>query len=53
MHNIGAELFGDGAVRRRAPQIIIPIGHHMTMIYADYFFMEAVFTLAGKGLFIW
>jgi unsaturated chondroitin disaccharide hydrolase len=28
-------------------------GHHMTMIYADYFFMEAVFTLAGKGLFIW
>lgn len=27
--------------------------HHMTMIYADYFFMEAVFTLAGKGLFIW
>lgn len=27
--------------------------HHMTMVYADYFFMEAVFTLAGKGLFIW
>lgn len=27
--------------------------HHVTMNYADYFFMEAVYKLAGRGVLLW
>lgn len=27
--------------------------HHMNIIYGDYFFMEAVFKLKGKDVFLW
>ena len=27
--------------------------HHMTMSYADYFFLEAMYKLAGSGSFLW
>lgn len=27
--------------------------HHVTMNYADYFFMEAVYKLAGRGTLLW
>ncbi|HCT91058.1 MAG TPA: glycosyl hydrolase family 88 [Lachnospiraceae bacterium] len=27
--------------------------HHMTMTYADYFFMEAVYKVKGKGILLW
>ncbi len=27
--------------------------HHITMVYADYFFIEAIFKLTGEGFFIW
>lgn len=27
--------------------------HHITMVYADYFFMEAVYKLMKKGILIW
>ena len=28
-------------------------GKHITMVYADYFLIEALYKLAGKGIFIW
>lgn len=27
--------------------------HHITMVYADYFFIEALYKLAGEGISIW
>ena len=27
--------------------------HHITMVYADYFFLEAILKLTGKGFFLW
>lgn len=27
--------------------------HHITMVYGDYFFIEALYKLAGGGVFIW
>lgn len=27
--------------------------HHITMVYADYYFAEAVFKLTGEGVFLW
>lgn len=27
--------------------------HHITMIYADYYYFEALLKLAGKGFFLW
>ena len=27
--------------------------HHITMVYADYYFIEALYKLAGKGILIW
>ncbi|MDE7045296.1 MAG: glycosyl hydrolase family 88, partial [Acetatifactor sp.] len=27
--------------------------HHVTMVYADYFFMEAVYKVKGVGRFLW
>ncbi len=27
--------------------------HHFTMVYADYYFIEALYKLAGKGMLIW
>lgn len=27
--------------------------HHVTMVYADYFFIEALYKLIGTGIFIW
>ena len=27
--------------------------HHIAMVYADYFFTEALFKLAGRGRFLW
>lgn len=27
--------------------------HHFTMVYADYYFIEALYKLTGKGIFLW
>lgn len=27
--------------------------HHVTMVYADYFFIEALYKLTGTGILIW
>ena len=27
--------------------------HHVTMVYADYFFIEAVYKVKGMGRFLW
>ena len=27
--------------------------HHFTMVYADYYFIEALYKLTGKGILIW
>lgn len=27
--------------------------HHITMVYADYYFIEALYKLAGKGILLW
>jgi len=27
--------------------------HHVTMSYADYYFMEAIYKLKGTGILIW
>lgn len=27
--------------------------HHFTMVYADYFYIEAVYKLNGTGIFMW
>lgn len=27
--------------------------HHITMVYADYFFLEALYKLVGKGILLW